>query len=157
MKFRSGLKGDRSPVFEREFRSGLDRVPIPLDSTAMLNVILFALLFYLVQEPYVLQPGIRLDLPAAGFSDGHTYDALIVAVTGERMVFAGDRLVPTDELPSVFAAAAAARPDGAVILEADRGVSHGTLMAIYDMAHRAGLRRIVLASRAAARDEDAKP
>jgi len=157
MKPRSDIAKDPSPVFAREFRSALEHIPQPLDSTAMINVILLALLFYLVQAPFVLQPGVRMDLPSAEFTDGHPYDALIVAVTGERLLFADDRLVTADELPSVFSAAAAARPEATLMIEADARVPHGTLAAIYDMARRAGLRKIVLATRPELRVEDAPP
>jgi len=135
-------------LFERMFRPRLARPTSPLDAVAALNVLLLGAFFFLAHSPFMLQPGLSIELPETSFEDGQTYDALIVAVASDEMVFVGDRRVSMDDLPAIFAAVAAARPDRGVIVQADRRVSHGALMSLVDTARRSGLTRILLASRA---------
>ena len=146
-----------SPMFPRVFRARLRRAAVPLDAVAFLNVVLVAILFYLVQSPFVLQPGIRIELPEAAFADGQSYDALVVAVSQEGMVFFNDRRVTLAGLRSEIQKALHEGPGRPLIVEADRRVPHGTLVNIYNLAMECGVRAVSLATRVAAPPETAAP
>ena len=146
-----------SPMFPRVFRPRLRRVASPVDTVAFLNVIAVGVLFYLLRAPFVLQPGIRLDLPEAAFADGLSYNALVVTVSQEGMVFFNDRRVTMEDLLAEFQKAVHEQPDRGLVLEADRRVSHGTLVNIYNLAMEAGVRKVSLATRVAAPPEAAVP
>lgn len=146
-----------SPMFPRVFRPRLRRAAVPLDAVAFLNVVLVAVLYYLVQAPFVLQPGVRLELPEAAFADGQSYDALVVAVSQEGMVFFNDRRVTLAGLRSEILKALHERPARPLIVEADRRVPHGTLVNIYNLAMECGAKSVSLATRVAAPPEAAAP
>jgi biopolymer transport protein ExbD len=141
---------ETSAFFPRLFQARSRRLVGPVDAIPFINVILLAFFYYISQAPFVLQPGVRLDLPAAAFTDGVPYDALVVTVSQEGMVFFNDQRTSLEELRAGLRQTARNRRDPALIVEADGGVKHRTLVEIYNMAIEAGIRRVSLATRIAA-------
>jgi biopolymer transport protein ExbD len=146
-----------SPMFPRVFRPRMRRVAAPIDAVAFLNVLLVGVLFYLLRAPFILQPGIRVELPESAFADGQPYDSLVVTVSQEGMLFFNDRRVSLEDLRTEFRKALHARPDRALILEADRRVSHGSLVNLCNLAMECGVRTVSLGTRVAAPAEAATP
>ena len=144
---RTHLSPEATAFFPRMFQARNRRLVGPMDAIPFLNVLLLAFFYYISQAPFVLQPGVRLDLPAAAFDDGVPYDALVVTVSQEGMVFFNDQRVTLGELRAGLRQATHDRRDPALIVEADGGVQHRTLVEIYNMAIEAGIRRVSLATR----------
>ncbi len=157
MSVASDRRPAESPMFPRVFRPRSRRIAVPLDAAAFFNVLLVGILYYLVQSPFVLQPGVQVDLPEAAFADGQSYDALVVAVSQEGMVFFNDRRVTLPGLRAEFLKALHDRPGRSLLVEADRRVSHGTLVNIYNLAMDCGVKRISLATRVASPEEAVTP
>ncbi len=149
--------GERRVFFPRLYSTRLRRGRGPFDAVPFLNVLLLFVLFYLVQAPFVLRPGVRLDLPEAAFSDGVPFDAMVVTVSQEGMVFFNDQRTTLDGLQTAFRQAAYGRADPMVVIQADGRVVHRTLIDIYNKAMAAGIRRISLATRLAAPTEEPSP
>ena len=147
---RTQSPAEDSAFFPRMFQARSRRLVGPVDAMPFLNVILLAFFYYISQAPFVLQPGVRLDLPSAAFHDGVPYDALVVKVSQEGMVFFNDQRATLGELRAGPRQATHDRRDPALIVEADGGVQHRTLVEIYNMAIGAGIRRVSLATRIAA-------
>jgi biopolymer transport protein ExbD len=139
--------GDGSAVFPRLFRPRLRRSGGLVDAVPFVNVLLVIALAYLVKSPFVLQPGVRIELPEAPFTDGAAFGAIVVTVTQEGMIFFDDQRTTLDGLDTAFQAAAFGRKDVEAIIEADGQVSHRTLVEIYNKAMAAGIRRLSLATR----------
>jgi biopolymer transport protein ExbD len=129
----------------RRRRRGLFRGFI--DVAALADVILLLFLFYLAHSSFILQPGISMDLPSMPFRDGTLDSAKVVTLTQEGLVFYDDERTTLDGLASAFAQARHDDPSTRLIIEADRRVPHGTLVAVYRMASEAGLQGVTLATR----------
>ncbi len=102
--------------------------------------------FVLATSPFVLKPGIRLDLPAAAQVEGIRYNDMVLSVTRDGKIFFNDEQVPSAELPAALAAAAEARPGTVLILEADQAIPQATAISIYDAAAKAGFKKIFIAT-----------
>ncbi len=120
-----------------------------LDPVPLANVLLLFFFAFLVNSSFVVQPGVRIALPAAPLAEGAPYRAAVVTLTQEGMVFFDDRRTTLEGLKSAFAQARFEHPDAALIVEADEGVPQGRLVEIYNMATAAGLREVLLATRVA--------
>ncbi len=83
----------------------------PFEAVPLINVVLLLVLFVLLHMPFVLQPGIVVDLPASAFTEGMPYGGLVVAVSQEGMVFFNDERTTMDGLSSAFSQAAFEHPD----------------------------------------------
>lgn len=118
--------------------------------------------FYLgLSQSFVLQPGIRVELPAAPFTGGTRHGLDIVALAPEppagklreELVFFDDQrfmvreAAQMDALRAALARATHEQPALPVVIEADAAVRHGTTVRLFNMAQEAGAREVHLATR----------
>ena len=119
----------------------------PIDVVPLVNVVLLFVFFFILQSPFVMQPGIVVNLPTASFASGVPYGALVVTISQEGMMFFNDERMTMEELGAALAQAAFDQPDASLVIEADGRVPHSTLVQIYNMATAAGIKSVVLATR----------
>ncbi len=121
-----------------------------IDAPSWVNVVLLVLMFFILQSGFVLQPGIVVDLPASPMIDGARYGSLVVTLGSEGMIFFDDERTTMDGLGTKIMLAAKENPDSALVIEADGRVAQSRLVEVYNLALKAGIRKVVLATRIAA-------
>ncbi len=131
----------------RCFKGRYRRAVGPVEVTALLNVILLLGMFLFAASRFVLQPGVRVRLPAAPFTDGAPYGARVLTLSQEGLVFFNDERIALAALGPALAQAGRGRETEPLLIEADEGTSYGTLMEVYAQAAQAGIREVVLATR----------
>jgi biopolymer transport protein ExbD len=117
-----------------------------LTGTVFLDTALLVLAFILLTSPFVLKPGITLDLPTSSRSGSIRFNDMVLQITQEGLLFFNDEQVQPDRLESALRTGAEQRPDAALILEADRNLSQSDLTEIYDAAAIAGFEKIFIAT-----------
>lgn len=117
-----------------------------LDPVMLLDVLLLAGLFSLAHAEFLVQPGIRIDLPEAAFEGGASYQDMVVTLVDENIVFFNDERTTLAGLESLFKRAAVGQPELRILLEADGRVQHETLVRIYNMARNANVRHFTVAT-----------
>ena len=128
----------------RRFKGRYRRAVGPVEVTALLNVVVLVGMFAFASARFVLQPGVRVRLPAAPFTDGAPYGTRVLTLTQEGLVFFNDEKTDLDRLAGALARTPG---DSTLLIEADEGTPYGTLLAAYAQAAAAGLREVVLATR----------
>ncbi|MFH0880287.1 MAG: biopolymer transporter ExbD, partial [Lentisphaerota bacterium] len=81
------------------------------------------------------------------FYSGVPYEAMVVTISQEGMIFFNDERTALKGLAQAFAQAAHDHPEATLVIEADGRVLHSTLAEIYNMAMGAGIRKVALATR----------
>jgi biopolymer transport protein ExbD len=113
-----------------------------------LNAALLLLGFYILSSHFVLQPGIRIELPEAPFADGVPFlQSTIITITHTGDLFFNDEHASMDRLQSAMARALYANPNHTLLIEADKRVEFGKLVEIYNQAQSAGFEHIMMATR----------
>lgn len=130
----------------RRFKARYRRAVGPVEVTALLNVILLAGMFHVASSRFVLQPGVRVRLPEAPFVDGAPYGARVLTLSQEGMVFFNDERITLDRLEAALERTGG---DSPLLIEADEGTAYGTLVEVYALAMKAGIREVILATRPA--------
>ena len=138
---------ERISYLRRRYRPHERLFKGPIDVVPLVNVVLLFVFFFILQSPFVMQPGIVVNLPTASFASGVPYGALVVTISQEGMMFFNDERMTMEELGAALAQAAFEQPDASLVLEADGRVPHSTLVQIYNMATAAGIKSVVLATR----------
>ncbi len=123
------------------------------------DIVLLIIFFLLCSLPFVLQPGIAIELPATHIGEGHPFGHTMVVVIQDdprsdqrhEIVFFDDRRfhveTQRDGLRAALRQAVARRPDLPLIIEADHQIQHGLLVDLYGLAAEIGIREINVASR----------
>ena len=146
------MPNERSPIyqttlsFRRNLRPRKSVFKGVLDIAPIADVALLMLTFFMANSSFVLQPGILVDLPDAEFVAGTAYGDMIVTISQQGFVFFNDEKTTLDGLAEAFARTPG-RADQTLVIQADRGVSHDTVVRIYDMAQRANIRRVALGTK----------
>lgn len=118
-----------------------------LTGTVFLDAALLFAAFVLSISPFVLKPGIELELPIARQTDAIRYTDSVLAVTQTGLFFFNDEILPESQLEPALRVAAGKHPGSALILEADASMSQAVAARIYDAAAQAGFSRVFIATR----------
>ena len=127
-----------------------------------INVLLLIVLFALIESRLALQPGVVVDLPRAPFHEGTPASgpvAVILSVSGiqpgtrENVVFFDDERFlmsnarQMENLKKAMAERMRRQSDATLIIQSDRRVPHGSVVAIVNLAMDAGALRVNMATR----------
>jgi biopolymer transport protein ExbD len=118
-----------------------------VDPAPLVDVVFLLLLFFLLSSPFVMQSGFGVILPAADTPTASSFQTLVVTVTRENLLFFNT--LPTDltKLQKELATAAQRGRNVELVIKADKQVSHGMLVDIMNVAVKAGINTINIATR----------
>jgi len=116
----------------------------PLDITAMIDVVLLLLIFFLLNSSFVLQPGIEVR-PPRGLDSGVRDARYVIHITAEPTprFFFNDQLVNREKLERQLTRLGRRTGESQVIIRADRSVAHGVVSDVLNMIIRSGLSAVI--------------
>jgi biopolymer transport protein ExbD len=128
-----------------------------INITPLTDVMLVLLIIFMVTSSVIVQQGpgggakagLKVNLPKGGAADvtARTMDMSVAVLADGRYVLAGN-VVSQEELKKAFDAAKAQNADTVVIVQADEGVPHGTVVQVMELAKQAGLGQLAIGVRA---------
>ncbi|HOE00004.1 MAG TPA: biopolymer transporter ExbD [Kiritimatiellia bacterium] len=131
----------------RRFKGRFRRAVGPIEVTALLNVMALVMMFMFLSSRFILQPGVRVELPTAPFTGGAPYGARVLTLAQGGLIFYNDEKMELADLGAALAKSSDEPADSALLVEADEGTPYGTLMQVYALAAEAGIQNVVLATR----------
>ncbi|RKG87800.1 ExbD/TolR family protein [Corallococcus terminator] len=127
-----------------------------INITPLTDVMLVLLIIFMVTSTVITQQGpgggtktgLKVNLPKGGSADvtARTTDISVAVLADGRFVLAGN-VVAEAELKQAFDKAKEQNPDTVVIVQADEGVSHGTVVQVMELAKQAGLGQLAIGVR----------
>lgn len=133
--------------FKRRYRLSVRPVQGLWLGVPLLTVVFLVTLLLLLNDYFVLRPGITVNLPTAPFVSGAPPSPLVVTLTREGSVFFNDEWVPFDKLPDAFGQAVLDHPNDPLIIEADRRTPYYLIIRLYNAAMAVGIKDVLLATR----------
>ena len=122
----------------------LEKGQLQLDITPLIDVVLLLLIFFMLTSTFVLQPGIKVNLPKAATSEVLQKENLVIVVTKEDLIYLDDRTITTEQLKSELKKASTdKRP---LLIRADRGSSLGKVVELWDLCREVGISQISIAT-----------
>lgn len=137
----------------RLYRPNMRRTRGLLDAAPLVDVALLLFLFFVANASFVVQPGIRVDLPEAAFTDASSYASQVVMISQENLIFFNDERSTLEGLGPAFKQCVHEQKDTSLLIEADGRVDNAKLVRIYTLAREAGIQDVVLATRLPAPEE----
>lgn len=110
------------------------------------DVLLVLLVIFMVTTPLIVQGQIQVKLPKATAAAKPQLKPLVVTLTAQGRVFLADQEVSLDQVQSLLAMALRERSEKQVVIQADRAVTHGRVVAIMDLARKAGADKLAIAT-----------
>jgi biopolymer transport protein ExbD len=135
---------------------GGDGVFAEINITPLTDLFLVLLIIFMVTSTVIVQQGpgggaragLKVNLPKGGAADVTARPTdLSVAVLADGQYVLSGTIVSADELRRAFDKAKAENPDTVVIVQADEGVPHGTVVEVMELAKKAGLGQLAIGVR----------
>ena len=127
-----------------------------INITPLTDIVLVLLIIFMVTSSVIVQQapgngakaGLKVNRPKGGAADvaARTTDLSVAVLADGRYVLAGN-IVTSDELKKAFDTAKGQNPDTLVIVQADEGVSHGTVVQVMELAKQSGLGQLAIGVR----------
>ncbi|PTL76121.1 biopolymer transporter ExbD [Vitiosangium sp. GDMCC 1.1324] len=136
--------------------SGEDVGFAEINITPLTDIFLVLLIIFMVTSSVIVQQapgggaqaGLKVNLPKGGTTDvtARATDLSVAILSDGRYVLGGN-VVSEDELKRAFTEAQQKNPDTIVIVQADEGVPHGTVVQVMELAKSVGLGQLAIGVR----------
>lgn len=113
-----------------------------INMTPLIDVMLVLLVIFIITAPLMVS-SVKVELPRAASGQNTAVPQWVaVSITRSGQVFVDDKPLGDAALAQTFDRAAQHHPDTEVQLRADTAVPYGRVVAVMDLAQKAGLKRI---------------
>jgi len=116
------------------------------NAISLTDIIFLLLVFFLLSSTFVLQPGVKVQLPTTTTADISSEKSVVVSVTKEGAIYLNDNLVNRIELGAQLRQMVLNVGNPILVLRADKAVTIETLVEVMDIAKTAGGDRFVIAT-----------
>jgi len=116
------------------------------NSISLTDIIFLLLVFFLLSSSFVLQPGVKVQLPTTTTTDISSEKSVVVSVTKEGAIYLNDNLVNKIELGAQLRQMVLDVGNPILVLRADKDVTIENLVEIMDISKTAGGEKFVIAT-----------
>ena len=109
---------------------------------SMADIVLLLLIFFLLTSSYLIQPGIKVQLPKAATKEALSRDKINITITRSGTVYLEDKPVDITRLPYLLGDI----EDKIILIKADRAVTVDMTVRVMDVVRRSGANRFVIAT-----------
>lgn len=117
-----------------------------LNITPLIDVLFILIIFFAVSSTFLEQPGIKLALPEAKKTDLQKIEKAVLFVTADKKILFRDKEISIENLGPMLKDAMDQSLDHALIVNADKQVTHGFVVQIMDIARQNGVAKLVIAT-----------
>ncbi len=114
--------------------------------TSLIDIVFLLLIYFLLTTNFLVEEGIRVQLPQAESTVPQEDRELVVTVSPEGDVFMGAKALTLEELRELVKQRLEADPETAVVLKADRTLVLDRVVQVMDTIKAAGAARLRLAT-----------
>jgi biopolymer transport protein ExbD len=119
-----------------------------LNVTSLIDVLFLLLIFFMISTTFLSQPAIKMELPTAEHADVVRQTPLVVYIDQWGNVFLNDEPMELPLLGEALKQRLADSNDKSLVLRADSRVSHGHVVQVLDIVKGAGVKKLVVSTRA---------
>lgn len=114
--------------------------------TSLIDIVFLLLIYFLLTTNFLVEEGIRVQLPQAESTVPQEDRELVVTVSPEGDVFIGAKVLSLEELRDIVKQRLEAEPETSVVLKADRTLVLDRVVQVMDTIKAAGAARLRLAT-----------
>jgi len=123
-----------------ELEHGLKQI----DIAPLIDVVFQLLIFFMLTSSFIMQPGIKVNLPRAVTSEVVQYENMELLVSSENVVYLNGKVVTMAEIKTLIKQAAKRKQ--AVLIKADKRASLGRVVEIWDFCRDSGVTQVNIAT-----------
>ncbi len=116
------------------------------ETAAMTDIVFLLLIFFLLSSSFIVQTGIKVDLPAATSPENQDAARIVLSVTKDEDVFVNEKKVAWSDIQKELESLLESSKDKLVVVRGDRHLSLGKTVEVMDIARRSGAVRLAIAA-----------
>ena len=134
--------GDIQMRFKRhvELEHGLRQI----DIAPLIDMVFQLLIFFMLTSSFVMQPGIKVNLPRAVTSEVVKQETIEIVISSENVTYLNGQVANLKEIKAGFKLAA--KRQQPILIKADRRASLGRVVEIWDMARDLEISQVSIAT-----------
>ena len=131
--------GRRNPLLVEEEENEINLTP-------MLDVVFIMLIFFIVTATFIKEAGIQVERPDTYTADSQDDAAILIAISANNEIWVDREERDPRALRGVIERLHAENPKGSIVIQADEGSTHETLVIVMEAAKAAGVANVAIAS-----------
>jgi len=122
------------------------KLMVTLNMTPLIDCVLQLLIFFMLSSSFVLQTGIRVDLPRARAPKLQDEQDIVITITRTNEIFLNDEKMTSDQLPIALLELLTRSGKKIVLIKPDKRVETGKLVEIMGIAKSVGVESLGIAT-----------
>jgi len=114
--------------------------------SSLTDIVLLLLIFFLLSSSFVIQPGIKVQLPKSETGEVDTKKQIIISLTEQGGIYLNNEQVSTETLGGKLSALLMEAQDPVVVINADKNVNLQSAVQLLDIAKGVGASRFLIAT-----------
>lgn len=127
-------------------RVNLDEEEAGIDITPMLDIVFIMLIFFIVTTSFVKETGIEVNRPNAQTAVRNERGNILIAITESGDIWMDKRKIDVRAVRANVERMRAERPEGGVIVQADKFSRAGVMVTVMDQVRLAGVENVSIAA-----------
>ncbi len=115
-----------------------------IDIAPLIDMVFQLLIFFMLTSSFVMQPGIKVNLPKAVTSEAVRLENIEIILSSENVIYLDGKVVTTQELRGLLKQVAQRKQP--ILIKSDRRASLGRVVEVWDMARDLGISQINIAT-----------
>ena len=117
-----------------------------INLTPMLDVVFIMLIFFIVTATFIKEAGIQVERPDATTAESQDDAAILIAISPTDEIWIDRKERDPRTVRSIIERLHAENPKGSIVIQADEGSTHETLVIVMEAAKAAGVTNVAIAS-----------
>ena len=114
--------------------------------SSLTDIVMLLLIFFLLSSSFVIQPGIKVQLPKAETGETQSDKNITVTLTEKGLVYLNTEQITIETLGQKLSSAMQSDADKIVVIKADRNVTLQNTVQVIDIAKAVGASRFMIAT-----------
>ena len=128
-----------------------------IEITPLVDMVFLLLTFFMLSTTFIVTPGIKVNLPRASAEKvTREKKEVRLVISKDNKIFLEKTLVTLQQLQRKLAGVAQKNPQTLVVIQADAGALHGTVVEVMDTAKTSGLNRLAIATKPKEREGESR-
>ncbi|MFN2126919.1 MAG: ExbD/TolR family protein, partial [Anaerolineales bacterium] len=112
--------------------------------SSLTDIVLLLLIFFLLSSSFIIQPGIKVQLPRTETSAVHSEKSIYITVTRAGSVYLNDNQVPLGKLGAELRRFIVSGEKQVIVLRADKEIKLDLAVQVMDICKSAGAERFLI-------------
>ncbi len=123
-----------------------EKLMVALNMTPLIDCVLQLLIFFMLAGSFVLQTGIRVELPKARVPKLQDKQDIVITITRTNEIFLNEEKMSSEQLPIALLERMTGSKEKTVLIKPDKRVETGKLVEVMSIAKSVGVETLGIAT-----------